>query len=50
MTNLPESGPAVALVALIRAPLSGQLVPLEDVPDPVFARKVTVRRGERHDG
>jgi phosphoenolpyruvate-protein phosphotransferase len=40
MTNLTESRPAVALVALIRAPLSGQLVPLEDVPDPVFAQKV----------
>src|SRR3984893_9119720 len=40
MNNLTESRPAVALVALIRAPLSGQLVPLEDVPDPVFAQKV----------
>src|ERR1700737_3012549 len=37
MTNLTESRPAVAL---IKAPLSGQLVPLEDVPDPVFAQKV----------
>src|ERR1700730_14552881 len=40
MTSLPDPRPAVALVALIRAPLSGQLLSLEDVPDPVFAQKV----------
>ena len=37
MSNRSDSQPAVAT---IKAPLSGSLVPLDEVPDPVFAQKL----------
>jgi hypothetical protein len=35
-----EASSAVARELVLKAPLSGQLVPLEQVPDPVFAQKM----------
>src|SRR6185295_9415604 len=37
MSSRADAQPAVTIV---KAPLSGPLVPLADVPDPVFAQKV----------
>ena len=37
MSSRSDAQPAVAI---IKAPLSGPLVPLADVPDPVFAQKI----------